>query len=153
MTKKEFEIAFAIIAPVKIADEFRREIVKAYCFRHFSDIEKMAEVRQLSIYIDKAIQAVERGDLTGFADFVMFNPAFILSVHIPINMLTEEIAQQLREAADDFPQFLLNYFAERGVDLMALSQNQVNSERLQKFERIMRGIKLGEDTEGTENNN
>jgi hypothetical protein len=140
MTPNEFRVIFEMIADVYIPDELQRSAVEAYCLDHFDEIERMQEVYELSNYIQRVREKIETGTAGMDALLVMISPVFIIGIRLPTKKLTEEIAERITRIADDIPEFLLQFFADRGIDIVELDGG--SREEIKKFERIIRSLDL-----------
>ena len=139
MTYEEFDVSFEMIIPLFTTDQIQQNAIKAYRLGHFETIESIQEVHQLSAYLSNVSRLIKE-DRADISAFIMLNPAFSLMIQIPINKLSEDLIDKVMTATDDFPRFLFEFFAERGVDFQELFGG--DEDELLKFENIMQGVKL-----------
>jgi hypothetical protein len=150
MTREEFNAAFEIISNVKIPDEEEKLLVKLYYASQAKRILRMKEVFELSRLIDEGIEEVRKGELAflEIVEAIFINPIITMSVRLPGKAFDENLREKMDRALDDFPEFIFDYFKEKGIDLVALAEMFFSGDKddLRKFEQIMRDVNLGDDS-------
>ena len=152
MTKEEFEAVFDIfLEGYRLTSEELMGKLRSYCEKNWDGVERIENPADLYKYLEKALEEIEPDYAATGVDakigagvMVIFSWGAVL-IKIPADKMSRELVEKLNKATEDLSPFLVDFFAERGVDLAEIYES--DPEQIGRFKKLMQEIDLGESGE------